>query len=94
MYYIHARNANAGIYSESEKGFWISRLKVGSNFLFLEYHWDFFQDGPWGKPTGGSAKPLKEIEKAPAFEKEDDKLKWLNIKKELLPDPWTDKESL
>lgn len=93
LYYIHARNSNAGIFCAVEKGFIISRHKRGQNFLFTEYHWEVeFPDE--AIPMKGTVKPLREIEKAPEFDSLEDKLQWLNRKKEFLPDPWLDKESL
>ena len=81
LYYVHARNSNAGIYCLAEKGFVISRLKFSDNFLFTEYHWDT------GEPYG-TVKPLREIKKAPKFKDDDEKLAWLNVERKLLPDPW------
>jgi hypothetical protein len=58
LYEIKARNANRGIWLENEKGFIISRFKFGSNFTFIEYHWD-------NGPPFGTVRPIKEIEKCP-----------------------------
>lgn len=63
-YKIWARNAYVGIWVKSEKGFMISRYKVGKNpYLFVEYHWDT------GIPYG-TVKPLELIEKCPLELKE------------------------
>lgn len=59
-YRIDARNASFGVYDEKEKGFWISRRKMGDNFLFIEYHWDT------GEPFG-TAIPYDELENAKGF---------------------------
>lgn len=82
VYYIHARNGKVGIFEKKEKGFRISRHKFSSNFLFVEYHWDT------GIPFG-TVKPITELEKAPKFENDDEKLAWLNAKTESIKeDPW------
>jgi hypothetical protein len=58
LYYIHARNANYGIWFPSEEGFVIRRAKFGDIFTFTELHWDVSE---WH----GTAKPFKELEKGP-----------------------------
>lgn len=59
-YLISARNSHLGLFvPHAEKpGFVIRREKLGSTFLFLEYHWDV------GAPYG-TVKPLKFIEPSP-----------------------------
>ena len=57
-YVIQARNAEIGVWNESDNSFLISRFKFGSNFIDKEYHWDI------GSPHG-TAKPIIELEKAP-----------------------------
>lgn len=84
VYYIHARNAKVGIYDKNEKGFTISRHKFSDNYLFVEYHWDT------GEPYG-TVKPIKELESAPHFSNEAEKLAWLNEKSGMIKDdPWQD----
>lgn len=60
LYEVECRNGRVGIYNAKQKGFIISRHKFGSNFVFIEFHWDT------GEPHG-TACPLREIEKAPDF---------------------------
>jgi hypothetical protein len=57
LYEIHARNATYGIWIPEYKGFAISRIKFGSNFVFVEYHWDC--------EAYNTAAPLKFIEQSP-----------------------------
>ncbi len=57
LYKIGARNADYGIWIPERKGFAISRVKFGSNYIFEEYHWDC--------PAFATAKPIEEIEKSP-----------------------------
>lgn len=72
LYVIRARNARIGIYNSSEEGsFTISRYKFQANYLFEEYHWDT------GAPFG-TAKPIRELCEAPAFQDDKEKLTWLN----------------
>jgi len=59
LYRIHARNARFGVWHPKRKVFVISRFKFSDNFLCQELHWD--TKDPWG----GTAKPLKELEKTP-----------------------------
>jgi len=68
LYCIAARNATLGIWRSQKQGFEIRRDKLGSVYRFVEYHWDW-QDGEilFGKKMLGTAKPLVEIEEAPAF---------------------------
>jgi hypothetical protein len=86
LYYIHARNANAGIFSAATSGFVISRKKFGANYLFTEYHWDS------GEPLG-TVKPLREIAAAPLFHGDREKLAWLNERSSELPNPWIREEA-
>ena len=58
VYKIQARNAFYGVWIESKKGFVISRWKFKSNYLFVEYHWDF-------DDFIGTVKPIKILEKFP-----------------------------
>ncbi len=57
-YQICGRRANVGIWVESRGTFVIPRSKFGRTYLFEEVHWDL-------DDSFGTAKPLKEIEKAP-----------------------------
>jgi hypothetical protein len=57
-YRIHARNATVGIWTPEHQGFLIKRDKFGVRYLFTEIHWDLSEDF-------GTAKPVKELEKAP-----------------------------
>lgn len=58
LYWITARNASLGIWRGEHLGFEISRWKFGSNFSFIEDHWDT------GRPHG-TATPHLAIERAP-----------------------------
>lgn len=58
LYRIAARNASCGIWTKRHGGFVISRNKFGSNYLFIEYHWDVCK---WH----GTVKPFNLLEKAP-----------------------------
>lgn len=62
LYEIQARNGAYGIWIAKEKGFFLSRIKFGDNFMFMEYHWDC--------PAWATAKPIRFIEQAP-FEEAD-----------------------
>ena len=57
-YQICGRKANVGIWVESRSTFVIPRSKFSTTYLFKEGHWDLDE-------SFGTAKPLKEIEKAP-----------------------------
>lgn len=57
VYEIQARNAKIGIWNYKEGGFLIRREKMGSIFLFVEYHWDM--------PAFSTAKPIHLIEISP-----------------------------
>ncbi|HWR59156.1 MAG TPA: hypothetical protein VN328_09735 [Thermodesulfovibrionales bacterium] len=57
-YQICGRRANVGIWVESRGTFVIPRRKFGTTYLFEEVHWDIDE-------SFGTAKPLKEIERAP-----------------------------
>lgn len=59
-YLVSARNSHLGIFvPHAEKpGFVIRREKLGSTFLFVEYHWDLL--GPYG-----TVKPLELVEMSP-----------------------------
>lgn len=99
FYYIHARNSRGGIYNSANQEFIISRSKMSDNFIFEEFHWDALR---WdimvphhsGKmvPLQGSAKPIREICKAPEFKNDEERLAWLNEETPKLPDPWEDPE--
>ena len=79
VYKIAARNASFGIFNKGggrkheggNDSFTISRRKFTDNFLFEEFHWDT------GEPFG-TAKPTEDLGKAPTFENDADKLKYLN----------------
>jgi len=62
LYKIIARNAGYGIWKARTKGFIISRIKFGDNFIFEEYHYDC--------EAFATAQPLEEVEKSP-FNTED-----------------------
>lgn len=70
LYIVSARNAIIGICHDNGKAFEINRLKFNNRFLFDEYHWDT------GAPYG-TVCPLKEIEKAPEFKTDEEKLEYL-----------------
>jgi hypothetical protein len=57
LYKIIARNASYGIWKADTKGFIISRIKCGDNYVFEEYHYDC--------EAFATAQPLEEIEKSP-----------------------------
>jgi hypothetical protein len=57
LYKIIARNASYGIWKAETKGFVISRIKFGSNYVFEEYHYDC--------ESFATAQPIEEIEKSP-----------------------------
>jgi hypothetical protein len=57
LYRIIARNAGYGIWRAKTKGFTISRIKFGDNFVFEEYHYDC--------EAFATAQPIEEIEKSP-----------------------------
>jgi hypothetical protein len=59
LYRLHARNSRFGVWHPERKVFVISRFKFQDNFLCQELHWD--TEDPWG----GTAKPLRELEKTP-----------------------------
>ena len=62
-YKIYARNAYVGVWKEHEKGFMISRYKVGGNpYLFDEYHWDTHDEENF---PFGTVKPFELIEAFP-----------------------------
>jgi hypothetical protein len=58
LYRIRARNASLGIWTPEFDGFHISRYKFGSNYLFVEIHWDLSE-------SFGTALPFEAIEPAP-----------------------------
>lgn len=73
LYEIEARNGNVGI-CRRKNGmveFVLSRFKFGDNFTFPEIHWDCDEHF-------GTAKPVREIEKAPEVGDEASVLKYLN----------------
>lgn len=70
LYEINARNAGMGIFDANEKGFVIARTKFSEIYLFVEYHFD--TGAPFGTVT-----PLKEVEKAPDFSSDEEKLQYL-----------------
>lgn len=71
LYRIAARNSNFGIFRKEFGDFEISRWKFNSNYIFEEIHWDL-------GPPYGTVKPLEHIEKAPEFDSDEEKLKYLN----------------
>lgn len=88
-YRILARNAHIGIWKTKEKGFIISRKKLGNNYLFIEYHWDSGNlstveiNGVKREIKFGTVKPFFAIEKAPFSSEElsdnDEKPKYYEI---------------
>ena len=68
LYHISARNSSAGIWQASSNSFQICGYSWGENYLDSEDHWDFER---------GTAKPIKEVEKAPEFKNGEGKLKYL-----------------
>jgi len=83
LYKIKARNASHGIWVEKKQGFFISRVKFGRNYLFVEIHHDL-SDG------FGTVRPLEYIEQVPfdtselkdwdtPVELEKEVLKYLNV---------------
>jgi len=58
LYKINARNASYGIWIAEHGHFIISRVKMNTNFLFEEIHWDL-------SDHFGTVRPLMEIEKSP-----------------------------
>ena len=60
LYVIEARNAALGIFNKKTNGFTISRNKLGRNYLFEEYHWDYA--GPCG-----TVRPHEDLGKVPNF---------------------------
>lgn len=81
VYKIRARNGSFGIFVrgksdpkafvQGNNAFTLSRWKLGSNYLFDEFHWDM------GIPFG-TVKPLEDLGPAPIFKDDDEKLKYLN----------------
>lgn len=57
LYRIISRNLPIGVWDEKTKGFTGIRLKFGSLFLDVEYHWDM--------PSFATAKPLTLLEALP-----------------------------
>ncbi len=69
-YKIYARHAYAGIWMKNKNGFLIARYKYGPEpYLFMEYHWDFYQRDLFD--FLGTAKPIELIEKCPFKIKDD-----------------------
>jgi len=58
FYRISCRNAHCGVWREDQTGFEIPREKFGSNYLFVEYHWD-------NGPPFGTSKPWEKLEPIP-----------------------------
>jgi len=77
LYRIDARNARYGIYSKEHLGFFISRTKFSSNYLFVEYHYDVGKIRPEDE-CFGTAIPLEEIRCAPENMRNDERLQYLN----------------
>ena len=61
LYIICARNAYVGVWRECEEGFEIARLKVGTWYLFIEFHYDVKKLIVDEEYLLGTAKPLKLI---------------------------------
>jgi hypothetical protein len=79
LYHIAARNASLGIYMTDKQYFEIRREKGNEIYRFRgEYHWDW-QGGEiiFGKKMLGTAKPIEEIEQAPAFGSEKEFIKYM-----------------
>ena len=58
FYRITCRNAHVGVWRVDEQGFEIPREKFGSNYLFVEYHWD-------NGPPFGTSRPWEQLEDLP-----------------------------
>lgn len=76
-YQIDGRNCCVGIYNEKQIGFHYRRCKFGNIFLDTEYHWDIGTVQP-DMEHYGTVKPIREIEKAPTFNNEDEMIAYLN----------------
>lgn len=86
LYHIVARNATLGIYRSAKQHFEIRRQKGNEIYRFCgEYHWDW-QNGEilFGRKLLGTAKPLQEIEEAPAFGSEKEFIDYMEKKLEEL----------
>jgi len=70
---IDARNANIGIFKRDEKSFEIRRIKFKDIFIYPEEHWETGEQH-------GTVKPYLEIELAPKFKNDDQKLEYLKNK--------------
>jgi len=66
LYQIDARNTCVGIWDNSQMGFHYRRCKFNDVFLDVEYHYDIGTVNP-DMERNGTAKPIKEIERAPKF---------------------------
>ena len=77
LYAIHARNGSYGIYNEKDKTFTLSRVKFNLKYLDSESHWDTTEYVGSIKFMG-TAKPTKEIEVAPTFKDDNEKLAYLD----------------
>ena len=60
LYRIYSRNLNLGVYRESDQGFIGIRHKMGTRYLFTEFHWD-------NGPPFGTANPLELISECPVL---------------------------
>lgn len=58
LYRLYSRNLNLGVYRENDHGFIGIRHKMGSRFLFTEFHWD-------NGPPHGTANPLEALCECP-----------------------------
>ena len=79
LYSIAARNSTLGIYRAGKQYFEIRRQKGDEIYRFSgEYHWDW-QGGEiiFKNKMLGTAKPIEEIEQAPAFGSEKDFIKYM-----------------
>lgn len=71
LYWITARNASLGVWRREQLGFEISRYKFGSNYQFVEYHWET-------GPPHGTATPHLAIERVPDEMDEGTFLEYMN----------------
>lgn len=58
VYFLHASNLSFGVYIAEIQGFVGLRHKLGMNYLFIEYHWDY-------SVIIGTAQPITLLEHCP-----------------------------
>lgn len=58
VYFLHASNLSFGVYITEIQGFVGLRHKLGMNYLFIEYHWDY-------SVIIGTAQPITLLEHCP-----------------------------